>query len=268
MRITLDGGIRIKIDSTGHFVKWAEASLPRLLFGTNGRLIENQEQLVAALQKLLLLLSTKCIIPEISKWNIYRLDFCWNFAFTDCTPRALIVAHRPFLIPGMRKGGTLHSDDEGVSWRGAKSRIKFCFYDKAKKMRVRGSVLRAELSLYRKELEKRLAGRVWWEWDNLWTLFCDFMVSIPSVVRPIKAHGWQEAVGLLSLECQERVLANLSHKSSKTVRRYRQRIAVASMTIPQEFSWSQVLMGMNQLKAVHIEPSVKRGKISTLKLND
>jgi hypothetical protein len=254
-------GVKVRIDSSGWYVTKIECSLPRVLFGHNGRLIENQMQFTIALQRLMAALSKLMAVPAIEAWFPWRIDFTWNYAF-HISSRALIRAHSSLLIPSIRNEPTLHKGGQGIAWLGAKSRIKVMLYLKSLKMKQLGDILRGEISLCGDQLIHYLAGRDWKDWLVLWSIYYQIMASIPPVVRPMQCEDWQEALGQESIEVQDRVLARLAHKSRKTLRRYRQRVQAAAANPAKNFSWAEILSPDGPPKPVHVEPRARHKLIS------
>ena len=76
----------------------AECSLPRLLFGHNGRVLEDQSQIDKALEELHSTLSVIASVPDVKTWRVWRADMAWNF---DLPARAMIIAHACFRLPGI-----------------------------------------------------------------------------------------------------------------------------------------------------------------------
>ena len=230
-------GLRVWADATGATLERAECSLPRLLFGQNGKVLANQGELAAGLSKLHTELNRVADMPDVDRWRPWRVDMAWNF---DFPARPLVLAHAGLRVPGIRSGSTLHPDCHGVSWRGAASRFMVRLYDKGREMRLPVSVLRAEISLRGEQLNRRLCGD-WRQFSDLWRVYRDIMASIPPVQKPTKADGWPEAVGAESPETRQRILARLGHKPAATFRRYRQRVETAAAGLPGGFSWADIL---------------------------
>jgi len=262
LRITVQGrrklpmplGVKAWSDRSGTVLDLVECSLPKLLHGHNGRVLENQAQLDAALGKLHGILSQIADVPGVEEWNPSRLDLVWNF---DLPVRPLVHAHAALRVPGIQGGATLFPDGQGVSWRGAKSHFKVMLYDKAKKMRVPGSALRAEISLCGKQRARRFKGD-WRNFDDLYRAYRAIMVSIAPITKPTAAANWQEAVGAEAVGTRQRILARLAHKPIETWRRYRRKIEAAAAKLPESFSWENVLPVNNPPPPVNVEPKRRR----------
>ena len=234
---------------------WAEVSLPKLLHGHNGRVLENQEQLTAALAKLRDLLNTIATPPDICMWQVWRADIAWNF---NIKAAPLIFAHAALRVPGIQHGATLFSDGQGVSWSGARSRFKVMLYDKARKMHIPGSILRAEISMCGQQLPRHLAHGEIQDYAAIYRTFRAIMVRLPPIQTPTEAAGWQEALGPESLEVRQRVLARLAHKPQGTLRRYRRRMEAAAANLPGSFSWENILPAGSPPPPVNCEPTNQR----------
>jgi hypothetical protein len=245
----------VRVDSTGWYATRIECSVPRVLFGHNGRLIEDQQQFDSALNKLHEALLDFMHIAPIEEWCPWRLDFAWNYLFPFGSA-ALMEAHSHLILPGLRNAPIQHirKGDKGISWLGAKSRMKVILYHKSKQMKVPGDVSRGEISLSGEMLARYLKGRNWRDWRVLWSIYYEIMVSIPVIPKPESCGGWPEALALEPPEVQTRILARLTHMSRPTIRRYKRRIDAAAAGLPETFSWARVLSPEGPPKAVHVEP--------------
>ena len=136
-------------------LKWAELSLPKLLFGHNGRVIENQTQLDAALAKFAERLNEFVEVRHLDEGQPSRVDMAWNF---DLSASSYITAHANLRVPGIQKLPAVFEGGQGVSWRSAGSRFMVSLYNKSKEMHRPGEVLRAEVSLRGRQFAQRLQG--------------------------------------------------------------------------------------------------------------
>jgi hypothetical protein len=243
--------IRIRTDSSGENIVWAEASVPRLLFGHNGRVLEDQKQIDEALNKMQNELSIFAIVPPVSQLQAGRVDIAWNF---PVLARPLIMAHGYLRVPTIRKGPTRFSDDTGISWRGARSQMVFTMYDKSKQMHVPGSVLRVELSLRNHRLRERFPDTSWQSFDRHWEVFREVLSGIAPIQAVHQAQNWLEAVALEPPEIRSRILSRLQNKSERTRRRYAQCLEVAAARIDHPFSWAEFLPVDAPPSPVHVEP--------------
>ena len=237
-KVTLRRGVKAWAAASGESLERAEFSLPTLLHGHNGYVLENQEQIDAALEHGFAALAEISRIGSITDSHAWRADIAWNFGLEA---RPLILAHAALRLPRIHSGGTLHDGGQGVSWRGARSRFVVRLYDKCRQMRVPGSVLRAEVSLRGEQLARRLPGRDWHNFDRLWETFRGVLITIPAIRRPSSASNWQEAIGKEPVEVRMRILARLAYKPPRTFRRYNQQVEAAAANLEEAFSWASLL---------------------------
>jgi len=254
-RVRLSNGSPVWVIIKEARLVWAEVSLPKLLHGHNGRVLENQKQLDAALAKFHELLNGIAEASEIAAWDVCRTDIAWNF---NKVAPPLIFAHGALRMPGIHCGATSHADGEGVSWIGAKSRFKVMLYDKARQMHVPGSVLRAEISLRGQRITHFLGTGGFQNFSAIYRAFRTVMALLPPIQTPTKAANWQDALGAEPPEVRQRVLARLAHKPKGTLRRYRRRIEAAAAKLPENFSWADILPAENPPPPVNCEPSNRR----------
>jgi hypothetical protein len=234
---------------SGDSLEKAEFSLPTLLHGHNGYVLENQQQIDAALENATAALAHISSPGNIRDCQAWRADIAWNF---DLKAAPLVLAHAALRLPRIHRGGTLHDGGQGVSWRGARSRFVVRLYDKCRQMRVPGSVLRAEVSLQGEQLARRLSRGDWYDFDRLWQVFRDVLVTIPLIQRPSIASNWAEAVGKEPVEIRRRIIARLAHKAPRTFRRYNQQVEAAAANLEQAFSWASFLEQHGHPKPVHV----------------
>jgi hypothetical protein len=69
--------VKVRIDASGRILQRVECSLPRLLFGHNGRVLENQGEINEAVAKLHSELNAVARISDVSGWRIWRADMAW-----------------------------------------------------------------------------------------------------------------------------------------------------------------------------------------------
>jgi hypothetical protein len=252
----LGKGVQVRTDNFGEEILWAEASLPRLLFGHNGRVLENQEQIDQVLNKLCDEIADVAIVPPVSELHARRIDIAWNLLLPA---RSIIMAHSYVRVRNIHRGATRFPDDTGISWRGRHSQIVLTMYDKAKEMRVPGSVLRVELSLRNNSLRQRLPNGHWRRFESLWCALGEVLSGIPPIQGVREARDWIHAIAPESKEVRARVLARLGHKSDRTRRRYAQLMEIAAAEIENSFSWSSII-GMGLPSPVHLEPIRPRSR--------
>jgi replication protein CRI len=256
--------IRVRTDGSGGNIVWAEASLPRLVFGHNGRVLADQTQINEALNKLRNELSNFALVPPVSQFQARRVDIAWNFPLVARPP---IMAHGYLRVPTIRRGPTRFPDDTGISWRAAGSQMVLTMYDKSKQMHVPGSVLRVELSLRNHRLRERFAGTSWQSLDKLWEVFREVLSGIAPIQTVQQARNWLEAIAPESPEVRGRILSRLEHKSERTRRRYAQRLEVAAARIDGRFCWAEFLPIDAPPSPVQVEPaslSRRRGTSGTI----
>ena len=257
-KLTVVPGLKVWADRFGEILEKAEFSLPKLLFGHNGRLLTSQTEIDDSLDKCAGILSTIARVPDVTEWDVRRVDMAWNF---DRPALPLIMAHAPLRVPGILHGATLHNGEEGVSWRGGKSHKMITLYDKARQMHVPGSVLRAEVSLRAEQLLRYLPGESWHSFKLLYIIYRALLLTIPPIQAPTKAASFPEAIGLESPETRARILGRLAHKPIRTFRRYRQQIEAAAAQLEQTFSWAEILPENAPSAAVHVMPRNRTPKI-------
>lgn len=248
-KVTLQRGVKVWAGASGDFLERAEFSLPTLLHGHNGYVLENQQQIDVALENGAAALAEISRPGSINDCQAWRADIAWNF---DLEASPLILAHAALRLPGIHRGGTLYDGGQGVSWRGARSRFVVRLYNKSRQMHVPGSVLRAEVCLHGEQLVRRLPGTDWHNFNRLWEAFRNVLASIPTIQSPSRASGWPEAVGKEPVEIRRRIMARLAHKPPRTFRRYNQRVEAAAANLEQAFSWVSFLEQHGPPKPVHV----------------
>jgi hypothetical protein len=156
-------------------IKWIEASLPRVLHGTNGKLLIDDNEIQDALAKV------KQIVREIGTPLIYdeyfnRIDLVWQFRGN---PADFLAAHHD-LRHGKVRRQTSHYDDQGVTWPGSGLLIRM--YDKLQEMTGKsGDVVRVEVQLRGNRLRQQMAdetGQVTeLNFDRCYQIYRDLIVS-------------------------------------------------------------------------------------------
>jgi hypothetical protein len=127
-----------------------EASLPRVLFGHNSRLIVSQSEINAALRKLDRKLSYISHPPEEDR-EYTRVDLVWHVP-GSCAD--FILAHRDVRHPLVRKATCVY-DKESITWGGSSFRL--VLYDKTKKeLGSQGDFVRVEAQLRGRSLDQFL----------------------------------------------------------------------------------------------------------------
>jgi hypothetical protein len=258
--VGLGKAVKLKVDPTGQFVDWVEASLPRLLFGHNGRLLSTVDELNAALDVLAEILQEHAEVPPLEEWRLKRLDLCWNF---DLPARPFIMAHAPLQFPGIRRQPASFGMGSGVSWRGAKSKFVVSMYDKSREVGTTGSVLRVEIRLLGKHLGRFRLMEGWRQFPVLWKTFRTVMSTFPPIPAPRETPDWQSAVGREAPEVRNRIMGRLASRPERTFRRWMAKVESAQM--PGAFSWKTHLPPDGPPAPVHVHP-IRSGKLPARRL--
>jgi hypothetical protein len=133
-------------------VKYHRASLPRLSYGHNGRLIPNQAELDAAVG-LLQAKTEEIANPPRCSYYLTRVDLVWQFR---CDPAAFILAHRHARHARLRCDPTRY-ESRSMALEGSEMRISF--YDKVlERFKRNGDVLRVEVQLRGDRLKEELGN--------------------------------------------------------------------------------------------------------------
>src|SRR5260370_8412071 len=106
-KLSLVPGLKVWADRSGEILEKAEFSLPKLLFGHNGRLITSQKAIDVSLDKCADILSTIARIPDVAEWDARRVDMAWNY---NLHAFPLIMAHAALRGPGILNGAPSHND--------------------------------------------------------------------------------------------------------------------------------------------------------------
>lgn len=238
--IKLCRGIKVWTDDSGSTIVRVEFSAPRVLFGDNGCLIEDQAQIVEALNSVRREISQIAHVPDFRDWSPWRLDLVWNY---NLPATRYIKAHSHLRIKNIRSAATLWKGGQSISWRGARSKFIVTLYDKAAKARIAGSVLRAEVSLRGEHLRRHgLRDTAWWNWNALWSTYRTVLSGIEAVPMSPEKCDWPEAVGMEAPEIRERILARLAaSKAPRTMRGIGKRVEAAAARLPEVFSWESFL---------------------------
>ncbi len=253
--IRLNNTSPVRISVNENRLVWVEVSLPKLLHGHNGRTLENQDQLTTVLKNMSTDLNTIAATPEIAAWQVWRADIAWNF---NLIAAPLILAHAALRVPGIRRGADLFDGGQGVSWRDAKSRFMVKLYDKARKMHIPGSILRAEISLRGRQLARHLDAGEIQNFTTIYRVYRSIMASLPPIQKPAQAANWQSAIGAEPLKTRQRILARLAHKPKGTYRRYRRMVEAAAAKPLESFSWANILPVDAPPPPVNCEPRRRR----------
>jgi hypothetical protein len=144
----------LRIGGTRFAAEWIEASLPKLLHGHNGMLIDNQRELDDALNKLYKLVDEVCDPADDAADDTFiRVDLAWQF---KGDPEAFKAAHRNCHHRRIRKDAGEY-DGQGIYWKGTQLRVRF--YDKClSQLKRPGDVVRVEVQLRGNTLRKAFTG--------------------------------------------------------------------------------------------------------------
>lgn len=203
----------------------AEAELPKLLWGHNGRLLANQDELDESVLKFRSILLR---FVKFESWRWVLLDLCWQFQ----EPRTpdVFQAHQWVRFHGVGKWPTpFNGFKDGISWRGAKRRLTL--YDKAKKMHTGAGVLRAELRLAGGELRQVIDENVPLNFAQLWQVFRGELVKLSPVELPeMRKHTFPDIVASLPPEMQSKaILTYQQGRTGRAVREFKRGISIASL---------------------------------------
>jgi hypothetical protein len=133
-------------------LEWVEVSLPRVVFGHNGKLIAWQRGIDVAVE------AVDSILDRFSKITnarrVYtRVDLVWQF---KGDPSLLYRAHRSCRHPMIRRTPIAYNNN-GLEWRG--SGLKILMYDKLLQQAGRnGNVIRVEVQFRGVRLRKLLGN--------------------------------------------------------------------------------------------------------------
>lgn len=146
-------------DATGYHAhgqsseyKHHRASLPRLLHGSNGKLIKTQSELDAGLS-LLLQKAGELGEPSTPDFHFTRVDLVWQFVGDTAV---YIQAHREARHPRIRRDPTRY-ESRSLALEGSEMRITM--YDKMRELyKHNGNIVRVEIQLKGKRLKEELGN--------------------------------------------------------------------------------------------------------------
>lgn len=143
----LESGLRVS-GSDGEVTKM-EVSLPRLLHGTNAKLIKSERELDDALSQALALVRQFAVPTTMEKFWFGRADLVWQFRGN---PSDFIKAHWHLRHKRVRRE-TGHYDGQSLYWPGCGFRVRM--YDKGLEQTGKPSdVVRVEVQLRGKRLRQ------------------------------------------------------------------------------------------------------------------
>jgi hypothetical protein len=206
-RVTLANGVRLYHDGLGTCK--AEAELPKLIWGHNGRLLGNQAELDESIARFRRVLSRQV---EFKSWQWVLVDLCWQF---QTRAAAVILAHEWLRFPGVRSLPSVHCGGKEISWRGGRRSLKM--YDKARQFGLTTGVLRVELRLAGGQLRQQIDENAPLNFTRLWGLFRRELLALPPVELPeARRHSFADVVA--ALPPAARSVALLTYQQGRTVR--------------------------------------------------
>lgn len=245
-----------------------EASLPRLLFGHNGRLIHTQDQLDEALDKLNDLASEVCFPADDQvQDHVSRADLVWQLRGNIAE---FLAAHKNCRHKSIRKLMG-HYQGQGFYFQGQQLRVRF--YDKRLKQHGQpGGVVRVEVQLFGNRLREAFSG---FEWRKLTSLsfwrcyevyreimcgFCPNPLPRVSTMAEILALADREGWTSSGIPLFDIVTAQ---QSKRNVSRLRKQMALLRPAI-HEINWETLLPKDELPPLVELsEPEVQSSKRST-----
>lgn len=247
-----ESGLRAEGDD--HEIHYVEVSLPRLLHGTNAKLIKSQAEIDEALRRLRMKLNEIGIRQTADYW-FSRVDLVWQFRVD---PDAFICAHKNCRHKKIRKDQG-HYTGQSLYWRGSELMIRM--YDKTLEMTKKpGSIVRVEAQLRSRRLRKELAGgaeqvtrldfgKCYQAYRSLMLGFCPAAMPKASRWVELLAIGqradWQwDGVSMFDIWARG--------KSTKTLRRIQRELA-AIRTEVHGIDWSVLLPADHLPPVVEIE---------------
>lgn len=216
-----------------------EASLPKVLWGNNARVLQDKAAFQSAWAKL-----TSCLDeianPPSAEIAFTRIDLCWNYQ-TD--PIDFFLAHESLNHPSIQKRMITYRNKTrltGLEWQGTKIRIKF--YDKtsAKKTfpKVSKPLVRVEVQLRGAKLRELFNGNPTTPlheivWEKCYSVFRDVLLNFPPLIVIPSLSGWDgvalaalgkgvDVFGILSKKMNERSVRDLRKQlAPRLVKKYR-----------------------------------------------
>ncbi len=248
-------GVRFKLGSLGSDIARVEASLPKLLWGHNGRLITSQAQLKRGLTKLWETVNALALVPPLSEWKLQRADLVWHF--DGLGAERIVDALSAFRFPSV-SSPPMHQAGRSVTWRGARSRFMLVCYCKSRKAHVAGDVLRIEVRLVGRELV-RLHGADWWDFGGLWRAYRRIVMHLPPLPQSAKGKaGWPEAAAQIVPVEKHGLLLSLVGLKERQLRTVRQTMSATAANLPQPLRWESLLPSNCPSTPPCVEPRRKR----------
>lgn len=247
-RVTLPGGVRLWHDGEGNCK--AEAELPKLLWGHNGRVLANQSELDEAITKFRAILLPKV---KLDSWQWVFIDLFWQFRARAAD---IIFAHQWLRFPGVRSLPSLLYGGKEISWRG--SRITLKFYDKARHLGRGQGILRVELRLAGAQLRQRIDEKAPLNFLELWRVFRGELLKLAPVELPeARRHSFAEVVASLSPENQSAaILIYQQVRTPRAASSFKQSVSNAHLR-RIKWAWNDQLPTDSPPPAVNVEPRKK-----------
>ena len=244
-RLTLADGVRFYHDGFGNCK--AEAELPKLVWGHNGRLLANQAELDASVERFRSILSQQV---EFASWQWVLTDLVWQF---QTRTSEVILAHQWLRFPGVRNLPSLFCGGKAISWRGARLGLKF--YRKAE------NVLRVELRLAGEQLRKRIDDDAPLDFAELYRVFRAEILKLSPIQLPeARKHSTAEIIASLPLEFQNvAILAYQTGRTARSTSGFKRDVSIARLN---KVNWNlcDLLPINNPPPPVHVEPRRHRLK--------
>ena len=224
------------------YVLYHTGSLPRFLFGHNGRLIQNQVQIDAALNLIRAKAGELGTPPANPDLRFTRVDLCWQFVGDSAQ---FVLAHRACRHPRIRSN-PIRYEDRSIAFNGSELRV--IIYDKFReRFKRNGNVVRVEVGLRGQVLRDQLGDGdevTHLDFNTCYRAFRQILTAFePSPVPQVTkiAHllaigekeGW-ESDGMTAFELYT------ANESDRTVRRLKRQMAQLRPAIHQ-IDWLQLL---------------------------
>ena len=244
-RADLVDGVRFWHDGFGNCR--AEAELPKLLWGHNGRLLADQAELDAAVARLREILLQIVIFES---WELVMADLVWQFR---APTEEVILAHQWLRFPGVRSLPSLLCGGKSISWRGSRMSLKF--YRKAE------DVLRVELRLAGQQLRQRIDAKTPLIFAGLYQVFRSEVLKLSPVQLPeARKLSTAEIIATLPTAIQNTaILAYQQGRTARAVSGFKRDVSAARI---ETIGWNlrELLPAENPPLPVHCEPRRRRNQ--------
>jgi len=246
----------LRVTSRGGTVASVEASLPRVVFGTNGQLITSQAVLDEALEVTDNIISEVATVPERREFS--RIDLCWQFRGEQ---RNWLQAHRYAKYPGTHS--TAREYSTGLGWYGKDFKARL--YDKEAEVNKGSGVMRLEFALSRHKLSKEFNGTfepvTQLNFADSYAVYRQLAVGFqPHRVPKISSDAEFLALGEQqgwNYEGTPAAELFLGHRCGKTARKLRREVTAAQLQY-HEINWHILLPEAGLPEVVDVVPSPRR----------